>query len=114
MTHRERLLATLRFQPVDRVPDYEFGAWVQTVDRWHREGLPEKFDGVWTAISEYFDTDDYSRGSGLEGLNLRLSLYPAFEEKVLEVKGDHIIKQDNTALLGAAYYGARILKQGKA
>jgi len=37
MTHGERLLATLRFQPVDRVPDFEFGAWEQTIMRWYRE-----------------------------------------------------------------------------
>ena len=96
MTHRERLLATLRFQPVDRVPDYEFGAWIQTVQRWHDEGLPEKYDGVWTAISGYFETEDVRTGSGPEDLNLRLNLYPSFEEKILEGRGDHIIKQDDT------------------
>ncbi len=96
MTHRERLLATLRFQPVDRVPDYEFGAWIQTVHRWHQEGLPKRYDGVWTAISEYFATDDFPTGRPSQGLGLRLNLYPAFEEKVLEEKGDHLIKQDNT------------------
>jgi hypothetical protein len=40
LTHRERLLRTLRRQPVDRVPDYEFRAWVQTIDRWANEGMP--------------------------------------------------------------------------
>lgn len=33
LTHRERSLRTLRHEPVDRVPDYEFGAWTQTIDR---------------------------------------------------------------------------------
>jgi hypothetical protein len=39
LTHRERLLCTLRHQPVDRVPDLEFGAWVQTLERWSHEGV---------------------------------------------------------------------------
>ncbi len=30
---------------MDRVCDYEFGFWAETMDRWHREGLPlEKRD----------------------------------------------------------------------
>ena len=62
MTHRERLLGTLRFQTVDRVPDYEFGAWVQTIERWHEEGLPEQHSDNLSAISEYFCTDELETG----------------------------------------------------
>ena len=51
MTHRERLLRTLRHEAVDRVPDYEFGAWQQTVNRWHQEGLPAERKGVWQPMS---------------------------------------------------------------
>jgi len=89
VTHRERLLRTLRFQPVDRVPDYEFGAWEQTIARWHKEGLPEDYTGVWEAIPEYFHTD-----KGWLDLGLNVGLLPGFERKVLEEKGDHIIIQD--------------------
>ena len=91
MTHRERLLRTLRFQPVDRVPDYEFGAWQQTIDRWHKEGLPEECGGVWSAINQYFHTDDTEYGPGPW---LHTGLLPGFEYKVLEEKGDHIVVQD--------------------
>jgi hypothetical protein len=91
MTHRERLLRTLRFQPVDRVPDYEFGAWQQTIDRWRKEGLPEECDGVWSAINQYFHTDDTEYGPGPW---LHMGLLPGFEYKVLEEKGDHIVVQD--------------------
>ena len=38
MTDRERFLATMRYQPVDRVPYWEFGAWPETRERWQREG----------------------------------------------------------------------------
>jgi uroporphyrinogen decarboxylase len=91
MTHRERLLATFRHQPVDRVPDLEFGAWEQTIARWHEEGLPEEFDGAWESIPAYFHTDDAGYGPGVA---VHVGLLPAFERKILEEKGDHIVIQD--------------------
>jgi uroporphyrinogen decarboxylase len=38
MTSRQRFLATLRYQPVDRAPYRGAGGWPETVDRWKREG----------------------------------------------------------------------------
>jgi len=38
MTHRERFLAVMRYQPVDRVPFRDWGAWPETVERWKKEG----------------------------------------------------------------------------
>jgi uroporphyrinogen decarboxylase len=38
MTPRQRLLATLRYQPVDRAPFRGFGIWPETEERWKREG----------------------------------------------------------------------------
>lgn len=41
MTNRERLRRTLNFEPVDRLPMMEWaGWWGETLERWHREGLP--------------------------------------------------------------------------
>lgn len=91
MTHRERLLRTLRFETVDRVPDYEFGAWDQTINRWHKEGLPQEYTGVWGAINSYFHTDDTEYGPSPW---VNIGLLPGFEYKVLEEKGDHITIQD--------------------
>jgi hypothetical protein len=91
MTHRERLLATLRYQPVDRVPDYEFGAWQQTIERWEKEGLPKGLGGVWESIATYFHTDEVEFGPQPE---VNIGLQPGFEYRVLEEKGDHIIVQD--------------------
>ena len=91
MTHRERLLATFRFEKTDRAPDLEFGAWQQTVDRWHQEGLPQEFGGVWGSISAYFHTDD-DEGGASPWLNI--GLLPGFQHAVLEEKGDHLIVQD--------------------
>jgi len=40
VTTRERFLKTMRFEPVDRPPNYELGYWKQTVLRWFKEGMP--------------------------------------------------------------------------
>jgi len=41
MTNRDRFLAVMNFQPVDRLPVIEmFHWWDKTIDRWHGEGLP--------------------------------------------------------------------------
>jgi len=40
MTPRERFLNVFHFKEVDHLPDYEFGYWDETLDRWRREGLP--------------------------------------------------------------------------
>ena len=87
MTHRERLLRTLRGEPVDRVPDYEFGAWAQTIARWHKEGMPQEYN----SIDHFFHTDNMEYGPSP---GVHIGLLPGFEYKVLEEKGDHIIVQD--------------------
>ena len=40
MNSRERFLATMRFQPVDRRPLWEWHYLPATIERWHGEGLP--------------------------------------------------------------------------
>ncbi len=39
MTPRERFRATMSFQPVDRVPLWEWGPWASTLRRWKSEGM---------------------------------------------------------------------------
>lgn len=41
MTSHERFLAFMHFQPVDRVPLWEWGPWPSTLRRWRREALGE-------------------------------------------------------------------------
>lgn len=41
MNDRERFLATMRYQPRDRCPMWDFGFWDEALDLWHGEGLPE-------------------------------------------------------------------------
>jgi len=44
MTNRERFLNTLRGKPSDRIPMTEICFWPDTIQRWEKEGLPEKTD----------------------------------------------------------------------
>lgn len=91
MTHRERYLNLLRGLPVDRVPDYEFGAWDQTYPRWHGEGMPARHTDCDRGIVEHFHTDEEAFGP-VPWVNV--GLCPGFAGKVLEEKGDHLIMQD--------------------
>ena len=46
----------MHFQNVDRIPHWEFGYLAETVQRWHREGLPEQYDDH-ASIEAYFGVD---------------------------------------------------------
>jgi hypothetical protein len=41
MNSRERIIETLNFKIPDRVPIFESSFWPATIERWHREGLPD-------------------------------------------------------------------------
>ena len=84
-------------QPVDRIPDVEFGWWPQTVRRWLGEGLPrnltdewfnpkfsstDEMDSISPKLEEYFGFDR----CGVT-LSLRTHLNPCFPERILEARG---------------------------
>lgn len=59
MNHVERFRAVMGFQPVDRLPMWEWAMWWdQTIERWRGEGLPEQYKSVFD-ISQYFGLDPY-------------------------------------------------------
>ncbi len=61
MNHVERFRAVMHFQPVDRLPRWEWAMWWdQTIARWHEEGLPRTLEGVFE-IGEYFGLDPYQQ-----------------------------------------------------
>ena len=56
MNHVERFRAVMNFQPVDRLPRWEWAMWWdETIARWHNEGLPRefKFSQVFN-LAQYF------------------------------------------------------------
>ena len=101
LTHRERLLRTLRREPVERLPDYEFSVWPSTIERWRTEGLEPRYETRDTFCGPFernvldttFETDsaEFELPSGLGVLP---GLCPPFEQKVVEERGDIQIYQD--------------------
>lgn len=60
MNTRERFLAVMNFQPVDRLPVMEWaGWWNKTIERWQSEGLPT---GDRYEIMRYFNLDLHYQG----------------------------------------------------
>ena len=76
MNSRERWLACMRFQPLDHIPDEEFGYWDETFSIWHAQGLPEYVNDNWKADC-FFGFEQY------HGVPLHGSIIPGFEYKVL-------------------------------
>ena len=86
LTERERWLRVFREGHADRIPDIEFGYWHETVQRWHGEGLPERFDDAYGRDLEvYFGLDRW------ETAPVNLNIIPSFKEEVLEDHGDRRI-----------------------
>ena len=62
MNHVERFRAVMAFQPVDRLPTWEWAMWWdKTLARWRSEGLPGRFGEDVFAIHEYFGLDPYKQ-----------------------------------------------------
>ena len=78
MNARERFLRTLRFQEVDRVFLLPQWLWGETVQRWHKEGMPEDVH-----INEFFGFDRY------EVVPINMGVIPLFEEKILEEDSEY-------------------------
>lgn len=88
MTPRERLLGTLRYEPVDRVPAYLAGPWSDTLARWREEGLPA---GV-TDVHEYLGVR--AHGYRMTNITPCSGLYPPFETRTLEEDDEFITRID--------------------
>ena len=83
MTPRERFLRTMAFEPVDRIPYWEFGVLPGTMDRWYGEGFPRD-----TSIRDHFGLDPR------EGVGVNFSMCPTFEPEVLEEQGEYQVYRD--------------------
>lgn len=99
-SHRARLLGALRGESVDRLPDLEFGAWTQTIDRWASEGMDlSQLQGLGAPPGypeHYFGTDESEYGPALD---VRVGIDPPIEEVVLETHGDYQIVRDKEGAL---------------
>ena len=88
MNLRDRFLAVFHYEKVDRLPDFEFGYWKETLERWAREGhVPKEIvEGGGSLEGEDF----HARGENFFGFERRrlvpveTDLYPPLERKLLE------------------------------
>lgn len=77
MNSRERWLACMRFEPVDHIPDQEFGYWSETFPIWHEQGLPRYVSDNYRADVFFgFETHVMAPVNG--------GIIPGFEYRVLE------------------------------
>lgn len=92
MNSRERYLETLLFGKPDKIPFEPGGPREKTLQRWHKEGLPEKkewFDFLCETIGI---KREHSENALQPGVNFKMN--PMFEEKILEHRDGHYIVQD--------------------
>lgn len=106
MNDRQRFIATMHYRPRDRAPICDFGFWNETIPEWHKQGLPESVqwptkDGQST--DAYFGMDSYGGGPSPNN-----GLFPWFESKVVEDRGDHELFQqgDGVIVLRKKYMGS--------
>jgi hypothetical protein len=65
MTHRERFVKCMHFQPVDHVPDEEFGYWSENLHVWQQQGVPDNV----TNLEAYFKFAPRSGTGGHTGFS---------------------------------------------
>ncbi len=103
MNDRQRFLATMHYQPRDRPPICDFSFWNETLPIWHEQGLPRWVNR--TNSDAFFGMDRLLNDCGA-GISVDLS--PAFEEKVIEDRGDHEVFQqaDGVRVLRKKFMGS--------
>ena len=116
MNTRERFLATMAFEPIDRVPLWEWDYWGETLRTWRRQGAPLRAEDSepvnpaadegkpgWDPFSTNLFTPlplepdarvSFKLDPDLRRVPLSSFIHPLFEYRVLEEGGDTIIAQD--------------------
>ncbi len=80
MNDCERFLANMHYEPCDRCPWWEMWYWEETLDRWHKEGLPEDVH-----LARFLGVDHR------EHAPVSLGLIPGFKRETLEETDDYEI-----------------------
>jgi hypothetical protein len=74
MNHRERWVKCMHFQPVDHVPDEEFGYWSENLGVWKQQGLPDTVTNL----------EGYFKFAPRSGVGVGTGFSYGFESKVIE------------------------------
>lgn len=87
MTTRKRFHTVMDFEPFDRLPVVEWAPWWdQTLDRWHKEGLPPDLQGP--EIDRFFGLDIY-RQYWFASLGPSCPRPPHYGAGIIETMGDY-------------------------
>ena len=91
----------MRFEPVDRPPNFEMGAWGQARERWIGEGMPAQVaDEISFHGMPFFGIE--RRGF----CQVNYGMKPPFEQEVLEEDDRHVVLRDSGGIV------RRALKEG--
>lgn len=93
MNTRQRFLATMHYQPVDRSPLIDFGFWDETVVLWRKQGLPSWVKNHVPQTWVDFFGMDYSLRKEHARVKVKWNLSPGFRVKVLQDLGEEEIIQ---------------------
>ena len=95
MNNRERTLNILHYESADRLPAVHFGYWKELLQEWEAQGhIPKGISESWgdrKPADEELDKIigwDFNWAAGGFGRSNNTHLFPAFEEKVLEILPD--------------------------
>ena len=103
MNSRERFMNCLRFRPVDRIPDMEFGAWNDNFPVWQKQGMPD-----WVRSNNEFDTY-FQLETAAPGPPMAIDLYPGFKYEVLEEnERTRIVRDSSGAIAQESKVGSTI------
>jgi len=83
MNSRERIYMALELKIPDRIPITEFSYWPQTIERWHKEGLPENADPI-----TYLEMDKFLFMSYDDSLCLKGKILSETEDRIISVDSD--------------------------
>lgn len=106
MTHRERTLAVLRYQPYDRLPIVHFGYWIETLAKWVSEGHLRQDEVTGYADGNALDVNIAAK-LGFD-FNWQSMFYtnggldPAFESKVIREFPDgsrHVLNEQGVVIV---------------
>jgi uroporphyrinogen decarboxylase len=88
MTLRERYRAAMFYRVCDKLPNFEFGYWRETLKEWHGQGLPG-------TISNQKDAYDFFGIENWGGAGGHVGMLPGFDEEVIEETGEYITTRDD-------------------
>jgi len=97
---RETFHQTVTLQKSIHMPHYEaLGFWEETINRWHREGLPEdQSHWEYFGIDQFMDNAPSSIGRVIDLVD-EPPFWPRFKTEIIEEKEDYIIEQGRDSII---------------